>query len=142
MTEFLDIQIEAGDVKRQEELLARFDAIATRHFRPAADEALTQIVGGFRSEAPVASGDYVDSIVGRVERVVGMEVRGVASASARRGEGFPYPAALETSKRYTFRWSGRRSKGTMRRMLKSKGEGIMQRFWQALEATVRDLVVH
>lgn len=138
----VDLEVEAEDLKTQDELLARFDQIAARYFRPAARYALDQIERGWRSEAPLATGAYVDSIGGRIERVVGMEVKGIVSTSVRKNGGFPYPAALETSKRYTFRVSGRPSRGTMRRMLKSKGEAIMQRFWHALEATVRDLVVH
>jgi hypothetical protein len=140
-----DVTIDARDVEEQIRLLARIDEVTERHLRPAMQESIDEVASGWRSVIPSVSGDYEGSIGSRVTRVVGASARAVASTSVRR-DGFPYPAALETSPSgrgsRTYIWqSGRLAKGTVTAVLREKAGSIMQRVANALERIVNDLVV-
>jgi hypothetical protein len=134
----ISIEADPREVIAQLQKLERFEKIAQGHIRQAMGDVVGQFVSSWQAVAPVASGEYQGSIVGKVTRVVGLEARGIASTDAIRG-GFPYPSALETAARIRSAPNPHRRK--VRKLAESKIEQISNRFWQALERIVSDLVV-
>ena len=139
------IETDTTDLERQIAKLMTMEQIATPHLRAAMVDSLRMVSGEWKAIAPHGLGTYEGSIVGELKSVVGLEVQGVVSTNVTGAGGFAYPAMLELSKRFHYASGSRQgaaTKGRVRHVLFDKKPAILQCFVQAIEAALRDLVVH
>jgi len=124
--------------------LANFDTFAGVRFRRAGELAVYSLERGWKRLAPVDKGRYRSSITGRVKSVVGASIVAVVGTNVTSDRGFPYPAALEESKRYHYRRGPRQGQFTynrVRRVLKRARRSIKRLFNDAVKLIVKDLEI-
>ena len=137
-------EIEVKGLTEQLMKLRNFDAIASRHFRGAAENSVKFLEREWKKDSPVDTDRYRSSIAGRVKSVVGASVVGVVGTNVKSDKGFPYPAALETGARYHYRRGPHRGQPTMgrvKRILKEARNTITKTFNNAVKKIVKDLEI-
>ena len=140
-------EIEVRGLTEQIRKLNRFDHIAGRYFKEAAEGSVKLLERNWKIIAPVrliGGGRYRSSIAGRVKSIAGANVVAVVGTDAVSDKGFPYPAALEESKRYHYRSGPRQGQFTfnrVRRVLKKARGSIKRRFNKAVRNIIKDLEV-
>jgi hypothetical protein len=123
--------------------LKGFNRIANKHLRRASLESTTLLERKWKMDAPVDTGRYRSSIAGRV-RTLGSEVVGIVGTNVRSATGFPYPAALEESKRYHYRTgprAGMPTMGRVKRLFKVAQEQILNSFKKARDRIIKELEI-
>lgn len=124
--------------------LKRFDSIAQKHTRTATNKSVMLLERKWKIIAPVDTGRYRSSIAGRVRLMTGMETVGIVGTNVRSATGFPYPAALEESRRYHYRRGPRRGQFTMnrvKRILKRARGAIKKEFNKAIKSIIKELTI-
>ncbi len=137
-------EIEVKGLTEQIMKLNRFDHIAGRYFKEAAEGSIKLLERNWKMIAPVDTGRYRGSITGQVKSVAGANVVAVVGTNVVSDKGFPYPAALEESKRYHYRVGPRQGQFTfnrVRRVLKKARGSIKRRFNKAVKNIIKDLEV-
>lgn len=136
-------EMEVKGFSEQIRKLANFNRIADKHMRQAGLESVALLERNWKQVAPVDTGRYRSSIAGRV-RTLGGEVVGVVGTNVRSAKGFPYPAALEESRRYHYRSGPRRGQFTMnrvKRLFKRAQQSIKSKFNKAVKNVVKELEI-
>lgn len=136
-------EVEVRGFDEQIRKLANFDRIANKHMRKAGLESVALLERKWKEVAPVDTGRYRSSIAGRV-RIMGGSVVGIVGTNVKSAKGFPYPAALEESRRYHYRTGPRAGQYTMHRVkrLFKRAEGsIKSRFNKAVKKVIKELEV-
>ena len=137
-------EIEIKGLTEQVMKLSRFDQVASRHFRIAAEGSVKLLERNWKKIAPVDTGRYRSSIRGRVNTARGATVVGICGTNVVSGRGFDYPYALEHSMRYHYRRGPRQGQFTfnrVRRVLKRAQGSIKRRFNKAVKLIVKDLEI-
>ena len=137
-------EVEIKGLTEQIRKLNRFEITAFRHFKEAAEGSVKLLERNWKIVAPVDTGQYRASIAGRVKSVVGTNVVAVVGTNVMSAKGFPYPYALEHSKRYHYRRGPRQGQFTynrVRRVLKRARGSIKRRFNKAVKLIVKDLEI-
>lgn len=137
-------EIEIKGLTKQVMKLNRFNHYAGREFKIAAEGSVKLLERNWKKIAPVDTGRYRSSIMGRVKSVAGANVVGVCGTNVMSDKGFPYPAALEQSKRYRYRRGPRQGQFTYKRaerVLKRARKSITTKFNRAVRKIVKDLEV-
>lgn len=136
----LETTINAEEVKEQLRRLNDYPTTSERHIRPAMGETVQLIASAWRMVTPYQSGAYAGGIVGRVESVAGTRAVGLIETNVG-AQGFPYPARLESSRRYHYASSSMQTKGQVKRAATGIFPAIIARFVRAVEAILNDLAV-
>ena len=139
----ISYEVEVKGFTEQIKKLANFDKIANKHMRPAGLESVALLEREWKIDAPVDKGRYRSSIAGRV-RILGGEVVGIVGTNVKSATGFPYPAALEESRRYHYRAGPRRGQptaGRVKRILKNAKDRIIKRFQVARDRIIKELEI-
>jgi len=137
-------EIEIRGLDKQLMKLYRFDQYAFRRFKTAAEGSIKLLERNWKTIAPVRTGRYRSSITGKVKSVVGTDVVAVVGTNVASDKGFPYPYALEHSKKYHYRRGPRQGQLTynrVRRVLKRARGSITRRFNKAVKLIVKDLEI-
>ena len=137
-------EIEIKGLTEQVMKLHRFDQVASRHFRIAAEGSVKLLERNWKIIAPVDKSRYRPSITGRVKSVAGANVVAVCGTNVVSDRGFPYPYALEHSQRYHYRRGPRQGQFTynrVRRVLKRARGSIKRRFNKAVKLIIKDLEI-
>lgn len=136
-------EVEIKGFDKQIQKLANFDRIANKHMKQAGLESVALLERNWKEIAPVDTGRYRSSIAGRVQ-IMGGEVVGIVGTNVRSATGFPYPAALEESRRYHYRAGPRRGQFTMnrvKRLFKRSHDAIKKKFNAAVRKIVKELEI-
>ncbi len=129
------LNIDDHNVLNQIRMLDRFQDIAARHTRVASSQAENVVTGGWRAIVHSVSGDYVGSIAGEVQQVVGLKSRAIVATDALAENRYPYPFMLEKSNRFA------KTKGKVAQMLRRQRAAVEAIYAAALERIVNDLMV-
>ena len=139
----ISYEVEVKGFDEQITKLANFDKIANKHLGGAANISIKYLEREWKMDAPVDKGRYRSSIAGRVRTLAG-EVVGIVGTNVKSARGFPYPAALEKSRRYHYRTGPRRGQPTMgrvKRLFKKAQDQILRRFKMARDKIVKELEI-
>ena len=138
------IELDGSDVDQQARKLAGYGRTAKRHFSRAMGQSVVVLLADWKEIAPVLKGRYRGSLAGRVRVGQGpVQLAGSVSTNVW-AEGFPYPAALEESRRFHYRGGprrGQRTAGRVKGVLRSNTARINKFFQDALKRIIKRLVV-
>jgi len=140
----ISYEVEIRGFDEQIRKLANFDRVAYKHMRQAGLESVALLERKWKQIAPVDKGRYRSSIVGRVSTITGGNVVGIVGTNVRSAKGFPYPAALEESRRYHYRAGPRRGQFTMnrvKRLFKRAVTAIKRKFNVAVKKVIEELEI-
>lgn len=138
----LKMEIDSGDLTGQLLKLTGFKRKAEKHMRQAANRGVRKMASEWRQVAPTLSGQYRGSIKGRVKKVSGLFVLGIAGTGVNN-QGYPYPRLLEFSGKHRYRStsrSGSRTRGQAKKAVDSTAKGIFEDLGRALDKLARDLI--
>ena len=136
-------EMEVKGFDQQIKKLDNFDKIANKHMRKAGLESVALLERKWKEVAPVDTVRYRSSIAGRV-RIQGGTVVGIVGTNVKSARGFPYPAALEKSRRYHYRAGPRAGQYTMnrvKRLFKRSQDAIQKRFSAAVKKVIKELEI-
>ena len=139
----ISYEVEVKGFDEQIRKLANFNRIANKHMRQAGLESVALLERKWKEVAPVDTGRYRSSIAGRVS-VQGGTVIGIVGTNVKSARGFPYPAALEESRRYHYRAGPRAGQFTMnrvKRLFKRAQAAIEKRFGIARNKVIKGLEI-
>ena len=139
----ISYELEVKGFDEQIRKLANFNRIANKHMRQAGLESVALLERKWKEVAPVDTGRYRSSIAGRVQ-VMGGNVVGIVGTNVRSARGFPYPKALEESRRYHYRAGPRAGQYTMnrvKRLFKKTEATIKSKFNKAVRKVVKELEI-
>jgi len=139
----ISYEVEVRGFDKQIMKLANFDRIANKHMRQAGLESTALLERKWKQVAPVDTGRYRSSIAGRVQ-IQGGSVVGIVGTNVRSARGFPYPKALEESRRYHYRAGPRRGQFTMnrvKRLFKRTEAAIKTKFNRAVKRVLKELEI-
>jgi len=139
----ISYEVEVKGFDEQIRKLANFDKIANKHMKQAGLESVALLERKWKQIAPVDTGRYRSSIAGRVS-IQGGTVIGVVGTNVKSARGFPYPAALEKSRRYRYRAGPRAGQFTMnrvKRLFKRAQDAINRKFNAAVKKVVKELEI-
>jgi len=137
----LSYDVQAPEINEQMRKLENFAAVAKGEYVPAMKAAIALSITDIRGKAPVLSGTLQASVGGSVKFAAGDEVRGVMTADARGANNFPYPYALDGSKRYHFAGQRKQTKGFFKGVIFRKKAEVMALFISATSRIVSKLAV-
>lgn len=137
----IKVEVEAPQITPQIRKLKDFNRVAVAEFTAAMRPAIALTLTDIHAFSPYASGQLDASVRGEVKFAVGDEVRGVMYSDVRGANGFPYGYALDSSNKYRYAGSRRKTKGWLRGAGKRQKEAVLALFAAALERIVARLRV-
>ncbi len=136
----IKVEVEAPQITPQIRKLKDFDRVAKAEFTAAMRPAIALTLVDIHAFSPYLSGQLDASVRGEIKFAAGDEVRGVMTASATAGN-FPYGYALDSSNKYRYAGSRKKTKGWLRGAGKRQKEAVLALFAAALERIVARLRV-
>jgi len=139
----ISYEVEVKGFDEQIRKLQGFNRVANKHMRQAALGSVALLERKWKPVAAVHTGRYRSSIAGRVN-IQGGTVVGIVGTNVRSARGFPYPAALEESRRYHYRAGPRRGQFTMnrvKRLFKRAATAINRKFNAAVKKVIKELEI-
>jgi len=140
----ISYEVEVKGFDEQIRKLANFDKIANKHMKQAGLDSVALLEKKWKLIAPVDTGRYRSSIAGRVKSLFGGVTVGIVGTNVKSAAGFPYPKALEESRRYRYRAGPRAGQFTMnrvKRLFKRAQDAIDKYFKKGRDAIVKELEI-
>lgn len=138
----IEAKLEAPTIDEQIRRCNAFDRVAQEEFTAAMRPALVLGVADIHAFSPYASGTLDSSVSSAIKYTSGENVRGVMTASATGGNGFPYGYALDASNKYRYAGTNKRTKGWLKGVTRRKRGEIMALFAAAVGRIVNRLAVN
>ena len=140
----MSLEFDFKDVTKQKKKLAGWDKLSKRHFSRAMGQSVTVLLSDWKEIAPVLHGRYRGSLAGRIVQGRGNVLLEGSVGTNVTNRGFPYPAALEKSRRFHYARGprrGQRTAGRVAGVLKGNTRRMTRFFENALDKIIKALVV-
>ena len=137
----LQMTVEAPQITEQMRKLEQFDRIAQEEYTAAMQPAIALSVADIHIWSPYGTGTLDASVKGEVRFASGDEVRGVMSAAATGANGFPYGYALDSSNKYRYAGTRKKTKGWLKGVLRRQRGAVLALFFSATSRIVARLSV-
>ena len=140
----MSLEFDFKDVTKQRKKLAGWDKLSKRHFSRAMGESVTVLLADWKEIAQVLTGRYRGSLAGRIVQGRGKVLIEGSVGTNVTNDGFPYPAALEESRKFHYAHGprrGQRTAGRVAGVLKGNIRRITRFFESAADKIVKGLAV-
>ncbi len=140
----MSLEFDFRDVNKQQKKLAGYDKLSKRHFSRAMGQSVVVLLNNWKEIAPVLHGRYRGSLAGRIVQGRGSVLIEGSVGTNVTNDGFPYPAALEESRKFHYARGprrGQRTAGRVAGMLKGNIKRINRFFENEADKIVKALVV-